>query len=146
MSKQKTRQPSRQATAKPASSSVAEKQSTPSKTTPVTSAPAKATASLHRPASKDAVKYERRQIEREHRALAQRRATRRKYALIAVSVLVVLAAGLGTYFIYNAQRTSASTQPPPFSESVFDASFPPVDNVYCDQLEQSVSHIHAHLS
>jgi hypothetical protein len=100
--------------------------------------------------TRDAAKYERRQAERQQRYLAQRRAKRNKLITIAtIALVVVLAGSLTTYFVYNAQHTKASTtttSQSSFTEPIFDNNYPPVGGVYCDQLEGSVMHIHAHLS
>ncbi|HEU5376379.1 MAG TPA: hypothetical protein VFV38_13120 [Ktedonobacteraceae bacterium] len=121
MSKSKTRQPSDQS-----SVSVASK-----------------------PLSRDAAKYERRQAERQSRFLAQRRARRIRNTIITIVALVVVLGGsLTAYLIYNAQNSKAQgpTTAAPFQEPIFDSDFQPIDNVYCDQLEGSVEHIHAHLT
>lgn len=102
--------------------------------------------------TRDAAKYERRQAERQSRFLAQRRAKRIRNTIIAVSALVIIVGGgIAGYFIYNAQhsnnaKAASATSFTPFTEPIFDSDFQPVDNVYCDQLEQSVEHIHVHLS
>ncbi|MGH2506981.1 MAG: hypothetical protein ACRDHZ_06160, partial [Ktedonobacteraceae bacterium] len=108
------------------------------------------TATKEAAATKDGAKYERRQAERQSRFLAQRRAKRIRNTIITVVTLVVIAGGsLTTYLLYNAQHTARAAGPAPFApftEPIFDTDFPPVDNVYCDQLEQSIEHIHAHIS
>jgi hypothetical protein len=109
--------------------------------------PAQSTA---RATSRDAAKYERRQSERQQRFLAQRRRRRNMTILTVVIVLVVLGAGsLTTLLIVRAHQPQSphdANATAPYEEAVYDPSYPPVDNVYCDQLEQSVEHIHAHLT
>jgi hypothetical protein len=100
--------------------------------------------------SRDAIKYERRQAERQKRYLAQRRARRNKIlAWTSAVVLVAVLGGLG-YWIYRSHLTPAnatsSTSPSAYHEAIYNSSYPPVDNVYCDQLEGSVQHIHVHLT
>lgn len=113
------------------------------------SATARAQPPVHRPLTHDGAKYERRQAERQSRFLAERRAKRIRNTVITVIALVVIVGGgLTGYFIYNARLGSAQaarTQQA-FQEPIFNSDFPPVDNVYCDQLEQTVEHIHAHLT
>jgi hypothetical protein len=100
--------------------------------------------------SRDAVKYERRQAERQMRYLAQQRARRTKVLAWTVGILlVVIVGGAVGFWIYQTRqpvRASNSTNPAPYQETVFDASYPPVDNVYCDQLEQSIEHIHVYVT
>jgi hypothetical protein len=100
--------------------------------------------------SRDAAKYERRQAERQMRYLAQQRARRTRVLAWTVGILlVVIVGGLVSFWIYQTRqpaRASNSTTAAPYQEAVFDATYPPVDNVYCDQLEQSIEHIHAHVT
>ncbi len=112
-------------------------------------ATARALPPVHRPLTRDGAKYERRQAERQSRFLAERRAKRVRNTVITIVAFAVIVAGsLATYFIYNAQHGSAqaANAQPAFQEPIFDSDFPPVDSVYCDQLEQTVEHIHAHLT
>lgn len=102
-----------------------------------------------RPQTRDAAKYARRQAERQSRFLAQRRARRIRNTIITVAALVIVLAGsLTAYLVYNAQhsKSQGTTANAPFTEPIFDSDFQPIDNVYCDQLEGSVEHIHAHLT
>jgi hypothetical protein len=100
--------------------------------------------------SRDAAKYERRRIERQTRYLAERRA-RRNRILIAVSIiLAVVIVGAGIfYFVRQSTTASQAAQQRAgqgsFQEPIFNSSYPPVDSVYCDQLEQSVEHIHVYI-
>ena len=108
-------------------------------------------ASTSRALSRDAAKYERRQAERQSRYLAQRRARRNKMLALTIGILaVVLIAGGAGFWIYQTHQpahasTGATPTFTPYQEAIFDNSYPPVDNVYCDQLEQSVEHIHVYL-
>ena len=51
--------------------------------------------------------------------------------------IVILAAIVGVV-LYNHNQ--------PQTETIVNASYPPVDGIYCDALEQTVYHIHAHIS
>jgi hypothetical protein len=120
--------------------------------------PASATGNVVRPAAssarsltRDAAKYERRQAERQQRLLAERRARRNKIVIWTSAILIVAIIGsLVTYFVYQSRQpaahASSAQAAAPYQEAVFDSNYPPVDNVYCDQLEQSVEHIHMHLT
>jgi hypothetical protein len=101
--------------------------------------------------SKDAARYERRQAERQMRYLAQQRARRTRVLAWSIGILLVIVIGGSvSFWIYQtrqaANASSAKTAAAPFQESVFDSNYPPVDNVYCDQLEQSVEHIHVYVT
>lgn len=99
--------------------------------------------------SRDAAKYERRQAERQMRYLAERRRRRNIAFTITGIILVVLIIGGGvTYFVYQAHQpksTTTTTNQAPYQEAIYNSSYPPVQSVYCDQLEQSVEHIHAYV-
>ncbi len=146
MSKSKSRQPSK-------STSGANKNGTKQASAANEERQAAAKAALapvpvHRPLTRDAAKYERRQAERQTRYQAERRARRNKrIAWLSGALAVVIVASVVGYFVYqshapNAQASNAS----PYQEAVYNSNYPPVDNVYCDQLEQSIEHIHAHVS
>ncbi len=51
--------------------------------------------------------------------------------------ILILAAIVGVV-IYNQHQ--------PQTETIVNSAYPPVDNIYCDALEQTVYHIHAHVS
>ncbi|HET8844068.1 MAG TPA: hypothetical protein VFN35_21560 [Ktedonobacteraceae bacterium] len=107
-------------------------------------------SSVSKPLTRDAAKYERRQAERQQRLVAQRRARRTRISLIIGIILVIfLAGGLTSYLIYqntsNAKGSVAPT-PTPFQEAVYDSSYPPISNIYCDPGEGQVLHIHAHIT
>jgi hypothetical protein len=164
MSKSKSRQPSKQNAGKEvASTAVREGQSAAKSTVSAGSATSEKTASTSatniatRPAqptskalSRDAAKYERRQAERQQRYLAQRRARRTKiFATVAAILVIALGSSLTWYFIYLSHHAGAqaASVPAPYQEAVYDSSNPPIDNIYCDQLEQfGGQHIHAHIS
>lgn len=134
------------ATGKKAAASAKEK---PSSTTGKQAATARAQPPVHRPLTRDGAKYERRQAERQSRFLAERRSRRVRNTVITVIALVVVLGGsLAGYLIYNARQgnAQAAITQQAFQEPIFDSGSPPVDNVYCDQLEQTVEHIHAHLT
>ncbi len=99
--------------------------------------------------SRDSAKYERRQAERQSRLLAQRRARRNKILAWTSAVLIVAVIGGLGYWIYQSHlptAAKAATSPSAYQEPIYNSSYPPVENVYCDSLEQSVMHIHAHVS
>jgi hypothetical protein len=99
--------------------------------------------------TRDAAKYERRQAERQMRYLAAKRARRNRIIAWTSGVLAVLIIGsIATYFIYQAHQpaNANAANAAPYQEAVFDSTYPPVDNVYCDQLEQTVEHNHVLLT
>lgn len=100
--------------------------------------------------SRDAAKYERRRLERQTRYLAERRARRNRILIVTSVVLALLIIGTGTfYFVHQYTGAGAASQQRAsqgsFQEPIFNSSYPPVDSVYCDQLEQSVEHIHVYI-
>jgi hypothetical protein len=60
-----------------------------------------------------------------------------------IATVLVLVGSLITVLII---RNNAATDPLAQAETIVDPNYQPVDGVYCDTLEQSVEHIHAHLS
>ncbi|HLI71889.1 MAG TPA: hypothetical protein VKV19_19210 [Ktedonobacteraceae bacterium] len=137
--------PAANASTKPASSASANARpasASSASTKPIISATSKAK-------SKDAIKYERRQAERQQRYLAQRRARRNKILFWSAAALVVVLGSLGGYLIYRAHQPATANAASPgsvYQEAIYNSNYPPVDNVYCDALEGSVTHIHAHVS
>ena len=123
---------------------------------PASAASISSASTLHRPTqptpkalTRDAAKYERRLAGRQQRYLAQRRARRIKiFGSLAIILALVLSAGLTYYFVYQSQHANApsANSSTAFQEPIYDSNNPPIDNVYCDQLEGSVEHIHMHLS
>ena len=67
----------------------------------------------------------------------------RRNTIFTITAVVVLVGALIGYFVWhNFAGTDILAQ----AEQIVDANYGPVDGVYCDSLEQSVEHIHAHLS
>ncbi len=98
--------------------------------------------------TRQAMKQERREEERQRQLNAKRRATRNKRiligSLVAVAVLVVAAVSFAVYSNSH-NNASAQNQATP-TEQVVNSAYPPVDGIYCDALEQTAYHIHAHLT
>ncbi len=121
-------------------------------TSPVSKQPTNVTVkqanSTNKPLTRQAVKQERRQEDRQRRLEEQRRAARNKRILISslVAVAVVLVAAV-SFLIYNATAHNPTAQgQATATEQVVNAAYPPVDGIYCDSLEQTAYHIHAHLT
>lgn len=94
-------------------------------------------------------KLARRQEEQEKREAQQRRAKqRRRFAVIGIAAVVVLAVGLTGYLIANAHSSNSSNGPSTLNiqETPVNPSYPAVDGIYCDTLEQTAYHVHAHVS
>src|SRR2546425_4289643 len=91
-------------------------------------------------------KQDRRQDRREEQARReaerQRAARNRRIVIGSVIAAVVVLDTVITYFIYS----SGQNQNQSSVERIVNAQYPPVDNIYCDQQEQTAFHIHAHLS
>jgi hypothetical protein len=112
-----------------------------------TGAPVKRASTANRPITRQAQKQERRE-ERQWRQAAQQRAVRRKRTIL-ISVIVavaVLASAITAYALANAHKSTAQNPSALPTEAVFNPAYPPVDGVYCDQLEQLSYHIHVHLT
>lgn len=91
-------------------------------------------------------KIARRQEEQQRREAEQRRAKqRRRFAVIGLIAVIVLAVGLTAYFIASAHsqngQNAALAQ-----ETPVNPSYPAIDGINCDQLEQTAYHVHAHVS
>jgi hypothetical protein len=141
MSKQTPRQASKQGQS-------ANKQSNHQSSKQTTGASAKQTNSANKPLTRQAIKQERRQEERQRRLDEQRRAVRNKRILIGslVAAAVVLIAAV-SFLIYNANaKNSKSQNQAAPTEQVVNPAYPPVAGIYCDSLEQTAYHIHAHLT
>lgn len=107
-------------------------------------------ASTPRPVSKDALKRDRRIQERQQRVQQEQRQKQIKiWSLVALVVVLVGSSGIFAYwyFIGRTSNASANGSTSPMVEStVYNSNYMPIDNIYCDQLEGSVEHIHAHLT
>lgn len=163
MSKQTSRQASKQGQmANKQSSNQSSKQSGPSnkqttgvsvkQTSPAskqaTNVSSKQANSANKPLTRQAVKQARRQQQQQQLLNAQRRAARNKRivigSLVAVAVVVIAAV---SFLIYNANaKNSTGQNQTTATEQVVNPAYPPVDNIYCDSLEQTAYHIHAHLT
>ena len=147
MSKQTSRQTSKQGqSANKQSSNQNSKQASPANKQ-IASGPVKQSNSATKPPTRQAMKQERREEERQRQLNAKRRAARNKRILIgsiiAAAVLLVAAVSFAVYS--NTHNASAQNQASS-TEAVFDPAYPPVDGVYCDQLEQTAYHHHVHLT
>ena len=112
-----------------------------------TAAPVKQSSPVSKPFTRQAIKQDRR--EERQRRFEQQRATRKKRNIIigVIAALVVLAAGIISYAIINNSHNATAQNPSALpTEQVFNQAYPPVDGIYCDQLEQTNFHIHVHLS
>jgi hypothetical protein len=113
-----------------------------------TSVSVKQNNSAYKPLTRQAIKQERRQEERQRRLDEQRRAVRNKRILIAslVAAAIVLVAVV-SFIIYNANaKNPASQNQAASTEQVVNPAYPPVNGIYCDALEGTAYHIHAHLT
>ena len=139
MSKQNSRQTSKQGQSANKQASPANKQ--------VASGSTKQSNSATKQPTRQAMKQERREEERQRQLNAKRRAARNKRiligSLVAAAVLIVAAVSYAVYS--NTHNASAQNQVTP-TEQVVNAAYPPVDGIYCDALEQTAYHIHAHLT
>ncbi len=115
---------------------------------PASAAPVNQTSISHRPITRQAQKEERREEERQRRQAAQRRAVRRKRTIwiSVIAAVVVLASAITAFVLVNAPKSTAQNPSALPTEAVFNPAYPPVDRVYCDQLEQQGYHIHVHLT
>ena len=66
-----------------------------------------------------------------------------RVTVLMIATVLVLVGSLITVLII---RNNAAADPLAQAETIVDPNYQPVDGVYCDTLEQSVEHIHAHLS
>jgi hypothetical protein len=104
--------------------------------------------SANKPLTRQAARQAQRQQQQIQLRNAQRRAVRNKRilisSLIAAAVVVI---GAVSFFIYNANAHNSPAQgQATSSEQVVNPAYPPVDGIYCDSLEQTAYHIHAHLT
>jgi len=101
----------------------------------------------NKPLTRQAIKLERREEEKRRRLEEQRRAMRRKRLLLgSIVAAVLLASAIAVYAFLNARNSTAQNPNALPTEQVFNAAYQPVDGIYCDQLEQTGYHIHAHLT
>lgn len=148
MSKQTSRQTSKQGQSsnKQSNNQYAKQDNSANKK--VASGSVKQSTSATKTQTRQAMKRERRDEEKQRQLLAKQRAARNKRiligSLIAVAVLVV---GVVSYTVYSNSHTKASAQNQATpTEQIVNAAYPPVDSIYCDALEQTAYHIHAHLT
>jgi hypothetical protein len=146
MSKQSSRQASKQGqNANKQSNNQSSKQSSPTNKQTTTVA-AKQNRPGDKPPTRQAIKQERREEEKRRRQEEKRRAVRRKRILIGSLVAaVVLVAAVSIFAFANAQKPASQNQATP-TEQVVNPAYPPVNGIYCDSLEQTAYHIHAHLT
>ncbi len=133
MSKQTSRQPSKQA-------QNSNKQSTNQNVKQNVSAP--------KPQTRQSVKREKREEEKQRQLAAKQRAARNKRILIGsiIAVAILVVGGISYVAYANTHKSvSAQAQATP-TEQVVNAAYPPVDGIYCDALEHTDYHIHAHLT
>ena len=84
-------------------------------------------------------RQERREEQLRREAEQKQAARRRRFTLIGIIVAAVVLVGTITaYAIYSNGQ--------PQTEAIVNSAYQPVDNIYCDQQEQTAFHIHAHLA
>ena len=147
MSKQTSRQTSKQGqSANKQSNNQKSKQSSPANKQ-IASGTVKQSTSATKPPTRQAMKQERREEERQRQLNAKRRAARNKRILIGslIAAAVLLVATV-SYAVYSNTHNASAQNQASSTEAVFDPAYPPVDGVYCDQLEQTAYHHHVHLT
>ena len=93
-----------------------------------------------RPKKQD-LRKERREEQIRREAERKREEKRKRITIISVIVAVLVITGaIVTYVVY------ANSQPQSSAQQIVNPNYPPVDNIYCDQLEQTAFHVHAHLT
>jgi len=148
-----SKQPSRQASKQGQNGQTTNKQpnnKSSKQTVPVSKQTTNVAVKQNRPADKpvtrQAIKQERRQEERQRRLEEQRRAARRRLFLIGGLIAAIVLIAAGSVFAYvNSHNSKGQTQATP-TEQVVNPAYPPVAGIYCDSLEQTAYHIHAHLT
>src|SRR5438876_4267161 len=147
MSKQTSRQASKQGQNSNKQSKKQSSKQTSSANKQIASGSVKQGNSANKPQTRQAIKQDRRQEERQRRLDAQRRAARNKRILIGslITAAVLLVATVSFVVYSNMHNASAQNQATP-TEQVVNPAYPPVDGIYCDALEQTAYHIHAHLT
>jgi hypothetical protein len=99
--------------------------------------------------TRNAAKYERRREEQRRREVEKQRAVQKKrFTILGGIVAAVLVLSVVGYFVYTgyvhpSHNSVTSATPVP---TIVNPDYPPVDNVYCDTLEQTASHYHVLLS
>ncbi|HKV58298.1 MAG TPA: hypothetical protein VJO32_08445 [Ktedonobacteraceae bacterium] len=87
---------------------------------------------------------QRRQQKTQNRVAQQRDDAKSRLAtILTIAVVVVLAGSLITYLVI---RNNAGTDNLAQAQQIVDATYGPIDGVYCSANEQLAYHIHAHLS
>ncbi len=148
MSKQTSRQPSKQGQSSNRQSNNQNVKQATSANKQVANGSVKQNVSATKPQTRQAMKRARREEEKQRQLAARQRAARNKRiligSLIAIAVLVVAGVSYAVYANTH-NHASAQIQPTP-TEQIVNAAYPPVDGIYCDALEQTAYHIHAHLT
>lgn len=148
MSKQASRQTSKQGQTSNKQSGNQNVKQVNSASKQPTSSSVKQNSSATKTQTRQAMKKERRDEEKQRQLLAKQRAARNKRiligSLVAVAVLVVGAVSYAV-FANTHNNASAQNQATP-TEQIVNAAYPPVDGIYCDALEQTAYHIHAHVT
>ena len=147
MSKQTSRQTSKQGqSANNQSSNQNSKQASPANKQ-IDSGSVKQSNSATKPPTRQAMKQERREEERQRQLNAKRRAARNKRILIGslVAAAVLIVATVSFAFYSNTHNTAAQNQVTP-TEQVVNSAYLPVEGINCDALEQTAYHIHAHVT
>src|SRR5260370_32281061 len=114
----------------------------------IASGSVKQSNSANKPPTRQAMKQDRRQEERQRRLDAQRRAARNKRILIGslIAVAVLLLATV-SYVIYSNTHNASAQNPNAIpTEQLVNPAYPPVDPIYFDISDQTAYHIHAHLT
>ncbi len=88
--------------------------------------------------TKQVRRQERREEQLRREAERLRAARNRKIVLgsIIAAIVIIVAASV-FYYVYNQNQGQNQNQ----TETVVNPSYPPVDNIYCDELEQSAYHV-----
>lgn len=156
MSKQSSRQASKQGqTANKQSNNQSSRQTTNTSKKPTSpankqtaNAPVKRPGPPNKPLTRQAIKLERREEEKRRRLGEQRRARRNKriFVVSLIAIVVLVASAISVYAFQKARNSTAQHPNALPTEQVFNSAYQPVDGIYCDQLEQTAYHIHAHLT
>jgi hypothetical protein len=84
-----------------------------------------------------------RQQQKQEQLRKQKQAARNRGIVIGsiIAAVIIVFVGIGIFVYMNNNTQSAST-----TETVVNPSYPPVDGIYCDSLEQTTYHYHALLA